>query len=276
MKDLLEARKALLAKELQYSKTILYGDAKAGKTALAGTAARLDQIDNIYWFDLENGVETLLNKQSNLTDDQLKKVKVFSVVDSPDLPVAGETILKAFTSRRPVSICYEHGKVGCAVCKPEDKLDWHLLGCTKRDLVVIDSGTQLGISVHKIAQKLNTFKDKRLYYVESGSMLNDIFTMTQAVHTNVVMITHALDITNDDGKLIKTVPLVLSQGYSKNVGKFFGQVAYLSVELRKFKAGSSSTYKQTVLTGSRTGAAIENITDRPPTMKDLLFPDDAA
>jgi len=270
IKNLLAARQALKEKALSPNKILIYGDSKTGKTQFVGTAAKMDQIDNIWWFDLEHGVETLLH--SDLTDEQLEKIHVFNVVDNPNNPVAGETILKAFTAKQPVPICHEHGKVRCPLCGSEDKTDWNLISMGKRDLVVIDSGSQLATSVHNIALRDGGYKDKRLYYVDSSKMLNDIFTCTQAVNTNIVMITHSLDITDDEGKILKTVPLILSQNYSKNVGKYFGQVVYLSVELRKHKIGSSSTYKPTLLTGSRTGAKLENAKEYP-SMEDLLFPE---
>ena len=38
---------------------LLYGPPKVGKTELAGTLAKINDVDNIYWFDLENGADTL-------------------------------------------------------------------------------------------------------------------------------------------------------------------------------------------------------------------------
>lgn len=40
---------------------LLYGPPKTGKTRLVGTAAKIKELDRIYWIDLENGSETLLH-----------------------------------------------------------------------------------------------------------------------------------------------------------------------------------------------------------------------
>ena len=281
MSTLLAARKALAEKALSPTKILIYGDSKAGKTRMVATLAKIKAIKRIYWFDLEHGIETLLHAYNPdgsplLTDEELDKITVFNVVDTPDLPVAGETILRAFSSKRPLNICHEHGKINCKepqCAKTEAFTPFHLFGVGKDEAVVIDSGSQLGTSVLNISIKQNDYKHLQLYYADATSDMNNILTLIQAVNTNIVMITHSIDIENEEGKILKTVPLVLSRNYSKNVGKYFGQVAYLSIEMRKFKAGSTPTYKSTILSGSRTGAALENIVGREPTMQDLLFPE---
>ena len=45
---------------IKTGKTVMiYGRAKTGKTKLAASIAKSKNLDNIYWFDMENGWETL-------------------------------------------------------------------------------------------------------------------------------------------------------------------------------------------------------------------------
>src|SRR5690606_12088143 len=106
---------------------------KMGKTRLAGTAAKIPELKKIYWIDIENGVETLLNM--GLTDEELAKIVLIKIADTRDNPIAIETILKTFTSKVPLKICELHGKVDCAECikAKEGFFTWHLDQCTHED-----------------------------------------------------------------------------------------------------------------------------------------------
>ena len=251
---------------------LIYGPPKVGKTRLVGTAAKIPEIKRIFWFDLENGIETLLHM--GLKDEELEKITVFSIPDTKNNPVGIETMLKAFSSKE-VSICHEHGKVDCKdpECKDsESKTKFSLPACTHNDLVVIDSGSQLGDSslAAVCLGKPEMFKPGWDEYGISGKWLSDILsTIQQAKHTNFIVITHELTTEGEDGKE-RIYPLMGSKSFSTKVGKYFGTVAYCGIKLNKHVAGSSSTYRSDTITGSRVGALLEKATNGPD-MKQILI-----
>lgn len=247
---------------------LIYGAPKSGKTQLVGTAAKLPEVHRIFWFDLENGSETLL--KMSLTDTELEKVTLFKLPDTRSNPVAIETILKIFSSKTPVTICDEHGKVGCVVCKTQGT-SFHLGACTHNDLVVIDSGSQLGDSAMNATciGKADLFKPGWDEYAIQGKLLGDILSVIQqAKDVNFVVITHELVTKDDEGK-DKIVPLMGSASFSLKVAKYFGTVCYIHKKLNKHVAGSSSTYRGDVLTGSRVNAKLES--SASPSMKEILI-----
>ena len=240
---------------------LIYSQPKCGKTELVGTAAKIDEIENIYWFDLENGSETLLNSHLGLTPEQMDKITIIKIADTRDNPIAIETMLKALTSKVPVDICEAHGRVDCADCKKAKApfISFCLSKCTHNDLVVIDSGSQLGDSALAAAciGKPNMFKPTFDEYGMVNKWLGDCMSVVQQCrHTNFVVITHEIALEDDEGK-DKLFPLMGSKNFSMKCAKYFGTVVYLHKKMGKHVGGSSSTYRADLLTGSRIGAAIE-------------------
>ncbi len=250
---------------------LIYGPPKSGKTRLIATAAKLKEISKIYWFDIENGVETLLHM--DLTDEELEKIIIIKIPDTRENPQAIETILKAFSAKAPVDICEMHGKVDCAECKKSGSpfLKWHLGQCTHNDLVVVDSGSQLGDSALNAAcfGKPATFKPTFDEYGMAGKWLADICSVVQQCrNTNFVFATHEIALEDDEGK-DKIFPLMGTKNFSMRCAKFFGTVVYSHKKLGKHVAGSSSTYRPDVLTGSRVEAKLES--SKEPSMYDILI-----
>jgi hypothetical protein len=250
---------------------LIYGPPKGGKTLLVGTAASIPEIHRIYWFDLENGVETLIHM--GLTGDELDKITLFKVRDSRDVPIAIETVLKAFTSKTPVKICERHGRVDCVDCvrSKSPTKEWCLSMCTHNDLVVLDSGSQLGDSALAAVclGKPSLFKPGYDEYGPVNKWLGDFLSVVQqATNTNFAVITHEIALENDEGK-DQIFPLMGSKAFSMKCAKFFGTVCYVHKKLNKHVAGSSSTYRGDVLTGSRVNAAIEKTTK--PDMRTILI-----
>lgn len=249
---------------------MIYGPPKMGKTRMVGTAAKIDEIENIYWFDLENGSETLLNM--GLTEAEMDKITLFRVRDTKDNPIGVETVLKALSSRNDISICDMHGKVDCAICKKEKSsfTPFNLTKCTHNDLVVIDSGTQLGESAMAAAclgQDV-LFKPGFDEFGIQGKYLSDILSVVQqATFTNFVVICHTLVIEDEDKK-DKFFPLMGTKPYSMRVAGKFGTVVFCDKKMNVHTAGSSSTYRGNVLTGSRLNVAVEKSKDM--NMRDIL------
>lgn len=256
---------------------LLYGPPKTGKTRLVGTAARIKELNNIYWFDGENGIETLLHM--GLTNEELDKVTVFKIPDTRDKPRFIETVLKAF-SKKAVTICNNHGTVDCIECKdPTTKqftgTVFDLKACTHNDLVVLDSGSQLGDSALALAclgQPVE-FKPGWDEWGSAVKYLSDIMTTVQAAaFTNFVMITHIIPIEEEFNgvKTDKLFPLCGTKAFCQKVGKYFGTIVYVDFKLGKHGAASKSTYSPSkCTTGSRVNAEIEKAAE--PDMKTILI-----
>lgn len=251
---------ALSAVEKNHS-ILIYGPPKTGKTRLVGTTAKMPEIKRIFWLDGENGSETLLHM--GLSAEEMDKITLIRVPDTRDNPRFIETVLKMFSSKTPINICDAHGKVGCieADCK-KNFVSFCLKDCTHNDVIVIDSGSQLGDSAIALAcaGKPVEYKPGFDEYGMAGKLLGDICSVIQAaVYTNFIMITHEIVVEEDINgiKRDKIYPLVGTKNFCFKVAKYFGTVVYAEIKLGKHAAGSSSTYKANYITGSRVNASME-------------------
>lgn len=252
-----ELAKAVAAVSANHA-ILIYGPPKSGKTRLVGTAAKLKEVENIYWFDIENGFDTILTM--GLSEEELDKITVFKIRDTRENPIGVETLLKCM-GRGVHRVCDMHGKVDCADCAKSNLpvTPFSLAKCTHNDLVVIDSGSQLGESAMAAACMGQSVLFKPGYdeFGIQGKYLSDILsTIQQATFTNFVVICHALVQEDDDDKE-KFFPLMGTKPYSLRVAGKFGTVVFVDKKLNKHVAGSSSTYRGNVVTGSRVGAEIE-------------------
>ncbi len=274
LSQLSKAVSDLGAKKRNHS-VLIYGLPKTGKTRLVGTAAEIPELQRIIWVDLENGVETLLH--SGLSPQALEKIELIKIPDTRDTPRGIETVLKMFSSKTPIKICEEHGKVACLECQKADlpSVEFCLSKLTNRDLLVIDSGSQLGDSAMNLAMLGRPIEMKPGWdeYSIQGKYLGDILSVMQAAQfTNFVMITHVVAIEEEHNgvKRDKLFPLIGSKQFCQKVAKYFGTVAFLEIKMNKHAAGSSSTYRSDAITGSRVGALFEKNKDGP-NMKSILI-----
>jgi len=250
---------------------LIFSRPKLGKTRLAGTAAKIPEVKRIFWFDLENGSQTLLNM--GLTEEEMEKITIYKLPDTKETPIAIETMLKAFSVRNKVLICDEHGRDNCVECKREGKpsTPFALSECTHNDLVVVDSGSQLGDSALAATMlgKDNMAKPGWDEYGIQGKWLGDILSVVQqAKHTNFVVLTHELILENEEKKQ-EIHPLMGTKAFSMKVAKYFGSVIYLYKKLGKHAAASSSVFRPDVVTGSRLNALMEKAGD--PDMRTILI-----
>ncbi|EKD22458.1 MAG: hypothetical protein ACD_86C00003G0021 [uncultured bacterium] len=241
---------------------LLYGNPKTGKTRLVGTVAKIPEIKRIFWFDLENGAETLLHM--NLSPDELDKINLIAISDTREIPRGIETVLKAFSSKTPIKICDLHGKVGCIECEKTkaSSVEFCMNSLTKSDLVVIDSGSQLGDSALALAMAGRDITAKPGYdeYGMASKYLSDILSIIQAAfYTNFVVITHVIPIEEEMNgvKRDRYFPLMGTRAMCQKVAKYFGTVVFVEIKMGKHAAGSSSLYRGDATTGSRTNAKIE-------------------
>lgn len=242
---------------------LLYGPPKTGKTRFVGTAAGIPEIERIFWIDLENGAETLLHM--GLSGEEMAKITLIRIPDTREVPRGIETVLKMLSAKTPISICDAHGKVACTElgCKDaKNAVSFCLKDCTHKDLIVIDSGSQLGDSALAMACAGKPIEYKAGWdeYGLTVKWLSDIMGVIQAASfTNFVMITHELIIEEEVNgvKRDKILPLVGTKAFCAKVSKYFGTVVYLEIKMGKHAGGSSSTYKPNHITGSRLNVAVE-------------------
>lgn len=233
-------------------RVLLFGPPKSGKTELAG---KLSSKFNLIWFDLENGVDTLLK----LPDSQKERIEVISIPDTRSFPVAIETCLKVIRGTRGF-VCEEHGKWMCALCKKDNKpvIEIELNALPLDTIVVFDSLTQLTNSAIAHITK-NQPEDYKLAYDDWGNLgkLMDVFlSHVQQAPFNIVCISHETEVQMEDDSL-KLVPTAGTRNFSRNTAKYFDEVVYCEVKNKKHIAASSTTYANKILTGSRTGAVLE-------------------
>lgn len=237
------------------TKVLVYGPPKSGKTALVGKLAA-DGF-NLFWFDLEGGVKTLLNN-AILPIEYRKNVKVFNVPDHRLYPVAIDTIRDVFRGGLK-KICHAHGKVNCPLCTKSgaatEEVNIMELGPT--DILVIDSLSQLArsamnrVTLAEISKPDgDSYKASFTDYARQGALIEQVLSMLQVMNTNIVVISHELESESLEGRE-KIVPVAGTRNQSLTSAKYFDSVVYCTVLNKQHKAYSSSTYSPTIITGSR-------------------------
>jgi len=235
-------------------RVIVYGPPKVGKTQLVGTLASKYKL---IWFDLENGYNTLLKLPLELQQN----IELISLPDSKVFPIAVETLLKAF-SGNAVQICEEHGKVACALCKKDSKpyVEFNLNQVPDDTIVVVDSLTQYTNSAIANITKAKP-DDYKMQFDDWGNLrtlVEKLLSCIQAASCSIVCITHEEEVTMEDGRS-KIVPVCGSSKSSRNTAKYFDHVIYCEVKNKKHAVGSSTTFSNNILTGSRTDILLEGM-----------------
>lgn len=233
-------------------RAIIFGPPKSGKSQLAGD---LSTDFNLIWVDMENGHDTLFK----LSMEQQERIELINLPDTRSYPIAIETCLKMI--KGPVSICDEHGKNACMLCKKEGKeiIEVDLNNLDADSVVVFDSLTQL---TNSAIANITRGKpdDYKLTYDDWGNLgkLMDIFlSHIQQASYNVICISHETEAELEDGKK-RIVPVAGTRNFSRNVAKYFDHVIYAQVKNKKHVFASCSIYHNSILTGSRTDIELES------------------
>lgn len=249
-----------------HSKThraLVFGAPKSGKTQLV---SELSAYYNLLWFDLENGWETLLK----LPAAQQERVDLIQIPDTKNYPIAIETVLKVISGNL-VSICQEHGKVSCPLCKKDSKpfseVQLNALGSDV--IVVFDSITQLANSAmnHLTKGQPDTYKPEWTDYRNQGALMEKFLSELQQAKYNVVCITHEAEVEMEDGRK-KLVPVAGTTNFSRNTAKYFDHVIYAEIKNKGHKFASSTCYANNILTGSRTDVELEKSNE--PSLMDIF------
>lgn len=233
-------------------RVLVYGPPKGGKTELVG---RLSEVFNLLFFDLDNGIETL----RKLPMSWQERIEVISMPDTRSFPVGIETSLKVIKGGK-YSICDAHAKVSCGICKTAAKsfVEVHLNELPHDTIVVFDSLTQLTNSAisHMRKDKDDDYKFDWDDWAKLGILMDTFLSHVQQAGFNIVCISHETEVEMEDGKM-KLVPSAGTRNFSRNTARYFDEVIYCEIVNKAHKFSSSSTYSNTVLTGSRTGAVLE-------------------
>jgi len=242
-------------------KVLVFGAPKSGKTALVG---KLAETHKLHYFDLENGVKTLLNP-AILKPEFRKNVELVSIPDHKLYPIAIDTIREVLRGGAK-KICSTHGKVNCATCLKTNasftEVDIGKFG--PNDILVIDSLSQLARSAmnkvtFKEVTKPNGEEYKQTYadYAAQGNLIEQVLSFIQVVDMNIIVISHELESESLEGRE-KIVPVAGTRNFSLTCSKYFDSVIYCTVLNKQHRAFGSSTYSPTIVTGSRLPIDIDN------------------
>ena len=244
-------------------RVLVYGGPKTGKTELVG---KLAEHYNLIWNDCEKGWVTL----TKLPAAWQERINIISIPDSRVYPIAAETWLKVIKGDAS-EICIAHGKVGCAICKKNnesfDKINLSLVPANT--IVVYDSLTQLTNSLISNLTKTQP-DDYKLQLDDWGNLrvlIDKFLSQVQAAGYNIVCITHEEEVIMEDGKK-KLVPSSGSSKSSMNTAKYFDHVVYCEVKNKKHTFGSGTDFGMNMVTGSRTGIALEK--NATPSLLDIF------
>jgi len=248
--------------EVKRTKVLVYGEPKSGKTATVGKLA--EEGFQLHWFDLENGIKTLMNPEM-LKPEFRKNVHVYNIPDHKELPIALDALRKLFRGGAR-KYCYVHGIDRCPACakqvgnKWSDEIDLATFG--DKDILVIDSWTQVSNSalnkvIAKEYKKDDEYKPSWDDWRLQGSYLDEVLTKIQVANINIVVISHDVDVEKDEKKE-KIVPVGGTRNFSRTMPKYFDEVVYMQRMNKQHKAYSSTLWNNTHLTGGRSGVALES------------------
>lgn len=247
--------------DVKRTKVLIYGEPKSGKTAEVGKLAEAGF--KLHWFDLENGVKTLMNPEM-LKPEFRKNVSIYNIPDHKELPIALDTLRKLFRGG-PRKYCYAHGVDRCPACSKQpgnkwsDEIDLAKFG--DNDILVIDSWTQVANSALNkvIAKEVKRDEEYRAQFDDwrmQGAYLDEVLTKIQVANINIVVISHDVDVEKDEKKE-KIVPVGGTRNFSRTMAKYFDEVVYMQRLNKQHKAYSSTAWNNTHLTGGRSGVALE-------------------
>ena len=238
-----------------YSKTIVFGAAKTGKTRLVGRLAQHYRLDYI---DGENGSSTFLAKD-NLLPEYLDNINLFRLPDDGNNGVMFTSVFRMLTTTK-TTICDEHGMAECKACG-DAKLpntEFSILTKNPDRIVVIDSLTQLTTSCLSYITRSKP-DDYKLQMDDWGKLkmyMERLFSVIQAAQANIICITHEEVAEFEDGKK-RIVPVAGSSKFAITTSKYFDNVIYTEQRGGAFVVSSGPGKVPNVLTGSRLNVQTE-------------------
>jgi len=246
---------------------MIYGPPKVGKTVLAMMLANYGY--KLWYCDGEDSIKSAWTVDENgkrvISDAAIDNIELIRLPDTVFYPIMGETVLK-IVKGGVCNVCHLHGKVSCPICSktPDAAITTVDVNTfTNKDVLVIDSGTQLSKSfMHHIKKKdiqadKEDMKPERDDYMRQGFLLDRVMSIIQVAPWNCIMISHDAMVEMEDKTKQRIVPVMGTNNFSRECAKYFDDVVYCDKVNNKLRAFSSSTYSNTVISGSRTGKLIE-------------------
>lgn len=228
----------------------VHGDPKTGKSTIVSKL--LEAGFRLTWVSMDNGHEVIFKVK--LTPEQLdEQLNIIVIPDTKESPIAVKTCARIM-SGKPASICDTHGIADCSACraakKPFTTVDTSTFG--PKDILVFDHLGQLANSTMNLIMIKAKDEDKPEWedYRVQGTLMDKFLVNIQQANFNVICITHSVETDMEDGKK-RLVPQIGSDKFSRNGGKYFDHIVHTDVTNGKHRYGSATTYKPTVLTGSR-------------------------
>jgi len=258
----------------------IYGKPKVGKSILAAQLANYGF--RLHWCDLERGIKVVFGRDASgkpwITESGRKNFNYINIPDHQNYPIAIKT-MKEIVRGGPKKVCFNHGAINCSKCAAV--ADAHhgtidLTSFTRRDILVIDSMTQLGMSAINNAVKSELAKHGENYKFEwddyriQGYAIDNVLNMVQVMPVNVICISHEVDTEKDDKAPEALAPSAGTRNHSKTASKFFDEVVYAFVLNGKHRVTNSTTYSKTVQSGGRSGLNLEALPE--PSLLPLFYP----
>lgn len=235
---------------------LILGLSGSGKSTLAAEMA--EQGWNLIWINVENASETLMK----LSPEAQERINLINIPDTSSYPIAAQTLMKLFKDGK-ASICDEHGKHLCPICSknPEaiiTNLDFSIL--TSKDIVVVDTGTQISYSIlaYTMKDKSIDTKPERDDWGALRKYTEFFKSQFQGARYNLIVTCQCQEAELENG-VMKLVPSFGSAAMSANFASAFDHVIYTEIKNKTHKAFSGSTANSSVLTRSRSDFLIENL-----------------
>lgn len=241
-----------------YSKTVVFGAAKTGKTRLVGRLAEHYKLDYV---DGESGISTMLSP-SNLRTELQDNITLFRLPDDGDNGVMFTSLYKMLTSTVALSICDTHGRPDCAECRKLalSSTSFSMLNRPADSILVIDSLTQLTTSCLSYITRGKP-DEYKLEFSDFGKLkgyMERMFSIIQVTPCNIVAITHEEVAEFEDGKK-RIVPVAGSSKFAVTLAKYFDSVVYTEQRGALFICSSGPGKVANVLTGSRLNVRVEDM-----------------
>ena len=207
--------KASQLPSLDYVKLLITGETKTGKS---GSLLSLLEADyRIYYIDMDNGCEALVNFAKHRCPDKLDNLDIETLRDVAKFDGAG---IEVASPRSFVKACK-------LTSRWSDKTDIHSLGPDA--VLVIDSLTYLGRAAYEwgldlLGGRAKVRDNRRIYGPASKALIDILAAVTgPGCETNVVVISHnryeMKDIFDHNGKKVGEEPV---RGFPMAVGEAAG------------------------------------------------------
>lgn len=252
----------------------VFGDPKSGKSQMVSQLIKAGY--RLTWVSMDNGHEVIFKLLSQgITPDVLDaRLNIIVIPDTKESPIAVKTCA-AIASGRPANICDAHGVVNCSACRTKGGtftvVDTSTF--TQQDILVFDHLGQLANSTMNLIMIKSKDEDKPEWedYRVQGTLMDKFLTNVQQASYNIICISHPAEIKMEDGSK-KLVPVIGSDNFSRNGGKYFDHLVYVEVSNGKHRFGSATTYKASVLTGSRSDVVIDSDGSLVPFFDGTILP----